>query len=226
MQEAALKFSYRFKDPQLLQLALTHRSVSSTNNERLEFLGDAALDAIISEFLYQEFPNADEGELTRTRASLVKKETLAKIARELDLGGAIRLGEGELKSGGWRRASILANTLEALIGAILLDGGEAACREQVLIWYADLIADIDPSKSLKDPKTQLQEALQALNLPLPIYETVDVSGPAHNQTFTISCRVGLLAEPIIEQEHSRRRAEQKAAAAALSAIAEIEKMKI
>lgn len=215
-----LSIQYSFTDQALLDLALTHRSASSPNNERLEFLGDAILGAIITEYLFQAFPLADEGELTRTRASLVKKETLANIAREIGLGAEIKLGEGEMKSGGWRRDSILSNTLEAVIGAILLDGGQTECREQVLHWYQDILADVDPAQSQKDPKTQLQEALQSRNLSLPIYETVSMVGPAHNQLFTVSCQIELLDEAVVRQGNSRRRAEQSAAEAALLALKE------
>lgn len=213
-----LKLNYRFSDPSLLQLALTHRSASSPNNERLEFLGDAVLDVIISEFLYTQFPHADEGELTRTRASLVNRGSLATIAREIELGAEISLGEGEQKSGGWRRDSILSNTLEAVIGAIVLDGGHAACREQVLSWYAKILENLDPANAKKDPKTRLQEVLQSRNLPLPVYTTIDMVGPAHNQIFTVSCAIALLNEDMIEQGNSRRRAEQNAANAALEAL--------
>lgn len=215
-----LKIQYSFEDKALLELALTHRSVASPNNERLEFLGDAILGAIITEYLYLSFPFADEGELTRTRASLVNKESLAKVAREIGLGGEIKLGEGEMKSGGWRRDSILSNTLEALIGAIFLDGGQAACREQILSWYTEALAAVDPSQSQKDPKTRLQEALQSKNLPLPTYETVSMVGPAHNQLFTVSCKIVLLEEAVVSEGHSRRRAEQSAAEAALLALKE------
>lgn len=221
-----LKIKYRFKDAQLLTLALTHRSAASPNNERLEFLGDAVLGAVITEYLYLNFPDADEGELTRTRASLVNKESLATIAREIDLGAEIQLGEGEMKSGGWRRDSILSNTLEAVIGAILLDGGQIACQEQILSWYANALDGLDPSNAKKDPKTQLQEALQSRNLPLPIYETVNIVGPAHNQIFTVSCKIELLDEAVVQQGNSRRRAEQSAAQDALLTLKENSEIKL
>ena len=201
-----------------MQLALTHRSANKQNNERLEFLGDSILGATITEYLYVSFPQADEGQLTRTRASLVNKKCLASIARELDIGTQISLGEGELKSGGWRRDSILSNTLEAIIGAIYLDGGYDACRTEVLRWYEEVLRKTDPAKSIKDPKTQLQEILQGENLSLPSYETLKIEGPAHNQLFTVSCNVELLDEPVIETANSRRKAEQKAAASALDQI--------
>ena len=215
-----MKLSYRFRDQGLLQLALTHRSANSPNNERLEFLGDAVLGATITEYLYINFPQADEGQLTRTRASLVNKKFLASIARELDVGTEISLGEGELKSGGWRRDSILSNTVEAIIGAIYLDGGYEACRNEVLSWYADSFKEIDPAKSVKDPKTQLQELLQGESLSLPRYQTLKIEGPAHNQLFTVSCEVELLDKPVVETGNSRRKAEQKAASAALEQLGE------
>ena len=213
-----MKISYHFRDSSLKKLALTHRSADSPNNERLEFLGDAILGAVIAEYLYITFPKADEGQLTRTRASLVNRKSLASIARSLDLGAQISLGEGELKSGGWRRDSILSNTLEALIGAIYLDDGYESCREEILHWYVEVLKDVDPAKSAKDPKTQLQELLQGRNLGLPRYETRKVEGPAHKQVFTVSCSVELLSEPVIASSDSRRKAEQRAAAIALELI--------
>ena len=213
-----MNLSYRFRDPELLQLALTHRSANTPNNERLEFLGDAVLGATITEYLYINFPQADEGQLTRTRASLVNKKFLASIARDLEVGAQISLGEGELKSGGWQRDSILSNTVEAIIGAMYLDGGYEACRTEVLAWYADALKEIDPAKSIKDPKTQLQELLQGESLSLPRYQTLKIEGPAHNQLFTVSCEVELLDKPVIETGNSRRKAEQKAASAALDRL--------
>lgn len=206
---------HQFTDADLYRLALTHRSAANPNNERLEFLGDAVLGYIIAEYLVVNFPDANEGELTRTRASLVNKRSLAAVARKIDLGSELVLGEGELKSGGWRRDSILANTLEALIGAIYLDGGVDACREQVHAWYAEIFAQVDPKLELKDPKTRLQEYLQARGEPLPSYETVDINGPAHDQQFTIRCEVAPLNEAVIASGNTRRRAEQKAARIAL-----------
>ncbi|MGR8950552.1 MAG: ribonuclease III [Gammaproteobacteria bacterium] len=215
-----MNINYRFKDTELLQLALTHRSAATPNNERLEFLGDAILDTIITEYLYTNFPDANEGAMTRTRASLVNKKSLAAIARELDIGDNISLGEGELKSGGWQRESILSNTLEAIIGAIFLDGGLDACQAEVLDWYSSVLTEVDPGNATKDPKTQLQEILQGKNLNLPIYETVKVEGPAHNQLFTVRCSVELLPDAVIETANSRRNAEQRAARAILDTLAE------
>ncbi len=209
---------YRFGDPALLQQALTHRSASSENNERLEFLGDAILGQVIADYLYRHFPDADEGQLTRTRAVLVNKDTLASVARTIDLGEKIILGEGELKSGGWRRDSILSNTLEALIGAIYLDGGLDACAKQLSIWYAPTLSKIDPAQAHKDAKTQLQEYLQGRGFPLPSYVSVAVTGPAHDQSFTIECRADSISNPVTAEGKSRRIAEQRAAALMLKCI--------
>ncbi|MEM7468304.1 MAG: ribonuclease III [Pseudomonadota bacterium] len=213
-----MNIRYRFKDPELLRLALTHRSVAKSNNERLEFLGDAILGAVITEYLFKNFPMANEGELTRTRASLVNKSSLAAIARELEIGEQIMLGEGEQKSGGWRRDSILSNTLEAIIGAMFVDGGETLCKDEVLRWYEGLFSTLDPSNASKDPKTELQELLQARNLKLPVYETLKVEGPPHKQLFTVSCKIELLDAEVVESGASRRAAEQQAAAATLREI--------
>jgi ribonuclease-3 len=202
---------YRFCDPALLQLALTHRSADNSNNERLEFLGDAVLGQIVTDYLYRRFPDADEGQLTRSRASVVNKSRLADVARAIGLGDHIVLGEGELKSGGWRRDSILANTLEALIGAIYLDGGLEASVRQVTIWFNATLDAVDPSASVKDAKTRLQEYLQARNLALPQYVPLTTSGPAHDQLFTIECRVDSCPVPVRASGKSRRAGEQRAA---------------
>jgi ribonuclease-3 len=211
-------WNYAFVDSDLERLALTHRSSARINNERLEFLGDAVLGQIIGEYLFRKFPNADEGQLTRIRATLVNKETLADVARSIDLGEHIVLGEGELKSGGWRRDSILANTLEALIGAIYLDGGLAACTDQISIWFATVLRDIDPSINRKDAKTRLQEFLQAQGNPLPTYNAAEVTGPAHDQRFTIQCQVESQSGVVSAVGKSRRIAEQKAAALMLEKL--------
>ena len=215
-----MKISHGFKDKDLLELALTHRSANKQNNERLEFLGDAVLGSIIAEYLYMHFPAADEGQLTRTRASLVNKKFLADVARQLEIGNQLALGEGELKSGGWHRDSILSNAVEAIIGAIYLDAGYDSCRDEVLRWYAPALEEVDPAKSIKDPKTQLQELLQSRNLPLPEYETLKIEGPAHSQLFTVRCAVKLLDEPVLETSNSRRKAEQKAAETVLCQLQE------
>ncbi len=157
----AIRIAYVFRDDRLRLRALTHRSADAVHNERLEFLGDALLGMLIAEILFQRFPSADEGQLTRTRAALVNRECLADIARDLDLGQSLVLGEGEMKSGGWRRDSILANTLEALLGAVFLDGGIESCRAVVLELFAERLAEVDPLHTDKDPKTALQEFLQS-----------------------------------------------------------------
>ncbi|MBI2800990.1 MAG: ribonuclease III [Gammaproteobacteria bacterium] len=209
---------YRFQRPELLALALTHRSADASNNERLEFLGDALIGAVIAEFLYARFPHADEGQLTRIRATLVNKASLATLARQLSLGSRLRLGEGELKSGGWRRDSILANAFEALVGAIYLDGGLDECRREILAVYGVRLEQIDPALAVKDSKTELQEYLQSRRLPLPIYLMIAIDGPPHDQTFTISCDVSGLAEPAQATARSRRQAEQEAARLALHGL--------
>lgn len=214
----AALLDYTFKDETLRRRALTHRSADSDHNERLEFLGDALLGFIIAEHLHATFPGADEGQLTRTRATLVNRDALADLARELGLGGAIVLGEGEMKSGGWRRDSILANTLEALLGAIYLDGGLAACRQAVLELFAARLSRIDPGHAAKDPKTALQEFLQGRGQELPRYETVAVAGPSHEQLFTVSCHTSALPAPVVAQGRSRRKAEQAAARATLQQL--------
>jgi ribonuclease III len=206
---------YSFRDDALRRRALTHRSAEPEHNERLEFLGDALLGFIVAEHLYVSFPGADEGQLTRTRATLVNREALAELARELDLGTALVLGEGEQKSGGWRRDSILANALESLIGAIYLDGGLAACRNAVLGLFAERLAACDPGRAHKDPKTALQEYLQGRRHELPRYETVTVAGPSHQQLFTVRCHTSALPGPVVAQGPTRRKAEQAAARATL-----------
>ncbi len=209
---------YSFKDSGLLVRALTHRSVGARHNERLEFLGDALLGMVIAEYLFDTYPDADEGQLTRTRATLVNRETLADVARGLELGDLILLGEGELKSGGWRRDSILANAIEALLGAIYLDGGMEACRRAVLCLLDSRLATIDPESTSKDAKTELQEFLQSRRRCLPEYKTMDISGPSHEQLFTVSCVVDSLPTPIVANGPTRRKAEQAAARATLDLL--------
>lgn len=212
------KLEYKFKTPELLEVALTHRSASSNNNERLEFLGDSVLGQIISIELYQRFPQAREGELSRLRASLVKGETLAKIAAELELGNYLKLGSGELKSGGFRRESILADALEAVFGAVYLDSDRQTTHDFVLQFFIDRLAQCDPDSILKDPKTRLQEYLQSRGAPLPEYEVVAIDGDAHAQTFTIACHVPELDKPVQAVGSSRRKAEQATAEQALKQL--------
>lgn len=202
---------YQFVDKSLLEKALTHRSIGADNNERLEFLGDAILGFVIASELYRCFPNAKEGELSRYRASLVKGETLAVLAGELDLGDFLRLGPGELKSGGFRRDSILANAFEAIIGALYLEGGLHIAEKFIREIYKERIKSISECSSYKDPKTRLQEYLQARRLQLPEYSVVDVAGKSHEQLFKVTCKVSLLMESVEGEGNNRRKAEQDAA---------------
>ncbi len=214
--EAAL--GYGFGRPELLRQALTHRSHGATHNERLEFLGDSILNCVIAGLLFLRFPELKEGELSRLRATLVRQEALAGIAAGLDLGDSLKLGEGELKSGGSRRPSILADALEAIFGAIYLDGGFDAARDVVERLYATLVAGIDPGSPGKDPKTALQEALQGRRLPLPRYGMLATHGEAHAQQFEVECVIPDLGIRTIGKGASRRIAEQEAARQALTGI--------
>jgi ribonuclease-3 len=199
-------------------LALTHRSFAGRNNERLEFLGDAILNFVAGEALFERFPQAREGQLSRLRARLVKGETLAVLARGFDLGEYLRLGSGELKSGGFRRESILADALEALIGAIYLDAGMDVARQRVLGWLSNELDSLTLVDTNKDPKTRLQEFLQSRGTDLPRYDVVDIQGEPHCRTFFVQCEVALLNDKTQGQGASRRIAEQVAAAAALVAL--------
>jgi ribonuclease-3 len=208
------RLSYRFEHPALLRQALTHRSFGTPNNERLEFLGDGVLNCLIAALLYHRFPTLAEGNLSRLRASLVNQETLSRLAQSLDLGTYLRLGEGELKSGGFRRPSILADAIEAVLGAIYLDGGFLAVADTVTRLYAPLLAELDPRTEGKDPKTLLQELLQGRRLALPVYNVVQVSGEAHEQQFRVECLIPQLDIRTQGEGPSRRAAEQNAARAA------------
>jgi ribonuclease-3 len=205
------RLDYRFAQPELLQRALSHRSVGSDNNERLEFLGDSILSYVISVELFNRFPTVDEGRLSRLRASLVKGDTLAVMARELLLGEYLQLGPGELKSGGYRRGSILADAFEALLGAIYIDSDIATVQRVILSLFDARLAAVSPESAPKDPKTRLQEYLQSRQLPLPNYEVTQITGKAHSQTFTVSCRIDGLDEVVVADDTSRRKAEQIAA---------------
>jgi ribonuclease-3 len=207
--EAALKYS--FQRPDWLAQALTHRSFGTPNNERLEFLGDSVLNCSVARALYETFPGLPEGSLSRLRANLVRQETLAEIAMRLNLGEALRLGEGELKSGGSRRPSILADALESIFGAVFLDGGFDAATTVVRGLLDPLIAAIDPKASGKDPKTELQEILQSRRLPLPEYKLVNTVGCAHDQDFIVDCVMGNPKMSTRGQGKNRRAAEQEAA---------------
>lgn len=212
------KIGYAFKDQELLNLALTHRSFKGANNERLEYLGDAILSFIIAEYLFTNFPQAKEGQLSRLRSLLVKGVTLAEIGKEFKLGDYLNLGGGELKSGGFRRESIIADALEGVIGAIYLDSDNATCREVVLSWYAARFENLSLDNTEKDPKTRLQEFLQSIKKDLPKYDVVKVTGEAHDQTFFVECEVGSMNVTTHSQGPSRRIAEQKSAKEALSIL--------
>ena len=209
---------YVFTDPQLLTLALTHRSAGGHNNERLEFLGDSILNHIIAEALYQQFPQAREGDMSRMRASLVKGDTLAEVARELQLGDYLVLGPGERKSGGHRRSSILADAFEAVVGAVLLDSTVERCRMSVLGWFAVRLEQLSRGAADKDAKTQLQEYLQGRRNPLPEYELLGVQGEDHKQQFRVACRLQKPALIVEGAGSSRRKAEQAAARCALQRL--------
>ena len=202
---------YEFKDLALLDRAITHRSHAAANNERLEFLGDALINFVIGEYLFRMRPTAEEGALSRLRASLVREPSLAVLARDLKLGDAIKLGEGELKSGGWRRDSVLADTFEAVLGAIYLDGGFELAKEVCLRCFDSLLQQLPDPETLKDPKTRLQEWLQARSRPLPIYEVLSESGPPHRRQFVVRARLLDMEHTAEAFSNSRRSAEQKAA---------------
>ncbi|GAA5316180.1 MAG: ribonuclease III [Candidatus Pelagadaptatus aseana] len=222
LQRLLSRIGYEFSDTSLLTLALTHRSCGARNNERLEFLGDSILNFVIGEALFEKFPQAKEGQLSRLRSQLVKGETLAEVAREFELGQCLILGEGEMKSGGHRRDSILADAVEAIIGAIHRDSGFDAARERVLNWFASRLQNIQLELK-KDPKTELQELLQGRKKSLPQYKVIDVHGEAHSQEFTVECRIELLPEPVSARASNRRTAEKMAAAVALEQLQTISK---
>lgn len=205
------KIGYTFRDISLLDNALTHRSYSGPNNERLEFLGDSILNFTVAEILFVHFPMASEGDLSRLRAALVRGETLAEIAREFALGDYLNLGEGELKSGGFRRPSILSDAVEAIIGAIYLDGGIDHCKLCIRQWVEPRLKDLSLATGEKDAKSQLQEWLQARKKPLPVYEVVGTEGDSHNQLFTVSCSVAHLNEIATATAPNRKNAEKEAA---------------
>ena len=212
------RLGYSFKKPELLNQALTHRSHSKKNNERLEFLGDSILNFVVAEMLYERCSDLDEGDLSRVRANLVKQQALYEIAQTLSLSDYLRLGEGELKSGGFRRPSILADTLEAVTGAIFLDGGFEAAKACLRKLYSVILAQVDPMTLGKDDKTLLQECLQSYQLPLPTYNVIGTSGAAHNQQFEVECLIPNLKVGVKGEGASRRAAEQVAAKLALIAV--------
>lgn len=217
-QKLSRRIGYFFADLGLLELALTHRSFGGKNNERLEFLGDSILNYVIAEDLFHRFPKAKEGELSRLRASLVKGDTLAELAREFQLGDFLKLGAGELKSGGFRRDSILADAVEGIIGAIYLDAGMDVCRQHILAWYQERLEATSLKVVTKDAKTRLQEYLQARKYGLPQYEVVNIVGEPHDQTFYVHCQVEVYDGVIEGKGNSRRIAEQNAAAKTLKKL--------
>lgn len=212
----SLKIGYTFRSPELLRQALCHRSFAGQHNERLEFLGDSILNCLIALEIYTRFPRLPEGDLSRLRASLVNQQTLFELAQSIDLGEQMLLGDGELKSGGFRRPSILADALEALLGAVFLDGGFDAAHAVVRTLYAPRFQDIDPRNLGKDPKTALQEYLQGRRLPVPQYSVISTQGEAHEQRFQVECVIPELHIRTIGEGTSRRSAEQCAAKSAYS----------
>src|SRR5690349_12413067 len=217
LQLLQTRLGYTFRNAALLQQALTHRSHSALHNERLEFLGDSILNCVVASILYERFKDLAEGDLSRLRANLVKQQSLYEIAQKLELSQFLRLGEGELKSGGFRRPSILADTLEALLGAIFLDSGFDAAREVIRAFYIPLLDTVDPATLGKDAKTLLQEFLQSKKISLPTYNVVATHGAAHSQEFEVECLVPKLNVQVFGRGGSRRAGEQAAARLALEA---------
>ena len=218
MKKLQKNISYQFSDIELLSKALTHRSVSKQNNERLEFLGDSVLGSIISEELYSRHSNIDEGQLSRLRSHLVRGNTLANLAKKLNISENLRLGQGELKSGGFRRESILADTFEAILGAVFLDSDYLTVKKVVLNLFSDLLNEVKSEESLKDFKTQLQEMLQKKGYDLPKYELLQTKGKDHNAVFYVSCHVEVLKIKVEKNAKSIKRAEQACAQSILEEI--------
>lgn len=212
------KLEYSFNDISLLDEALTHRSFAANNNERLEFLGDGVLNFVIAHELFKRYPDVQEGDLSRLRASLVNKDSLAEIANYLALGEVIKLGSGELKSGGFRRPSILADTVESILGAVYSDSGFEPCRELIIRLYEKRLASPTDLQSLKDSKTQLQELLQSRRFELPGYQVVNITGQAHAQIFRVKCSIDKMSINVEGEGKSRRKAEQVAAEKAIIAV--------
>ena len=212
------KLEYSFNNIELLNEALTHRSYAAKNNERLEFLGDGILNFVIAHELFKQYPDVQEGDLSRLRANLVNKESLAIIANQLQLGDVIRLGSGELKSGGFRRPSILADAVESIFGAVYCDGGFESCRALIVRLYTTRLASPTDLQSLKDPKTQLQELLQSRRFPLPDYQVTNITGQAHAQIFHVRCSIKQMDIEVDGEGKSRRKAEQIAAEKAIAEV--------
>lgn len=211
---------YQFEDVGLFNQALTHRSATARNNERLEFLGDAVLDFVISEALFKARPAATEGDLSKLRSSLVKDTSLAELASELGVGEYLILGSGEQKTGGHRRESILADALEAIFGAVFLDSGIEAARQMIERVFETRLAELPDAEDLRDPKTRLQEWLQSRGMGLPVYDLANVTGKAHKQRFEVNCSVTAVSGVTCGQSTTRRKAEQKAAALMLEKLLE------
>lgn len=211
------RLQYKFKSGELLQQAVTHRSHGVIHNERLEFLGDSVLNCVVAQLLFLKYARLDEGDLSRLRANLVKQQSLSEIAERLVLSDFLRLGEGEMKSGGFRRPSILADTMEAVFGAVFVDGGFDGAREVIGRLFEPVLKQVDPKTLGKDSKTLLQEYLQAKRLPLPVYKVVETRGAAHNQEFEVECAIAKLDVGVRGSGRSRRGAEQSAAKLALEA---------
>ncbi|MGD9108044.1 MAG: ribonuclease III [Gammaproteobacteria bacterium] len=222
LSELMHKIDYKFKDIALLKTALSHRSCGKVNNERLEFLGDSLVNFVVANELFKLFPEAQEGQLSRLRAYLVRGETLAEIAKEFDLSRYIKLGVGEFKSGGAYRVSILSDAVEAIIGAMFLDSDLETCYAKVTNWYQQRLGELSLEEVYKDPKSLLQELVQAKQLPLPEYDLVKITGKEHKQKFIVECKIALLNKPVQGEGTSRRKAEQAAASAALEELKDAE----
>lgn len=218
VNELSKKLNYAFKQEELLKVALTHRSRGGDNNERLEFLGDAVVNFVIAEILYHRFPTASEGDLSRWRAALVNRDALAQLSAQFDLGKYLLLGQGEMRSGGAERPSILSCAMEAVIGAVYLDSGYNIARTCIENWYQSQLQALSSAGSHKDAKTSLQERLQSKRVSLPVYAVEAIEGEAHQQHFTVSCNVEDLKLKTIGTGTSRRRAEQEAAQAMLDEL--------
>ena len=218
LDQLQAQLGYVFTDVTRLKLALTHRSAAGIHNERLEFLGDAVLELVVTHRLYQQFPGVDEGRLSRFRAQLVRKESLANKARALSVGRHLILGPGERQSGGWERDSILADSLEAILGAIYLEAGLQTVTGLIEAWFEDQLDGLDARRVVKDPKTALQEFLQAEGMSLPTYALLQTSGLGHQQRFTVTCTCQLLATPVVAEGDSIKQAEQKAAETCLAQL--------
>ena len=221
MEKLQKNIDYHFSDVALLKQALTHRSVNKNNNERLEFLGDSILGCVISHELYHRFPLVDEGQLSRLRSSLVRGQTLAKLAKSINLSETLLLGQGELKSGGFRRESIQADAFEAILGAIFLDSDYVTVSTVILKLYDELLSDASPDDSLKDFKTQLQELLQKKGHSLPIYELIKTKGQDHNAVFYVSCHIKEFNLSVEENAKSIKRAEQACAELILESLSSL-----